>query len=798
MMEEDQFFKERADSNIIKQVIYKYLPYWPLFVLCIGVSLIITYINLRRQIPTYVATAKVLLKDPNKGGGDSKVLDALNIFTEKKIVDNEIVTLQSIDLMSEVVMQLDLYAEVFNKGNVQIEELYKENAPVAFKSLDKRNFNLNGTFFFSIDWRQRILSIDNQKVPFGSVFTIQNNPLTFEINEDYNKSAQGKNFFVVFSNPYSAAGNLTSRLKISPYSYSSTILNVNLTTTVPAKAKDVLKYLFIFYNRDAVEDKNEIADKTVNFIDERLALVTRQLDSVERNIASYQSKESVVNLESQASSYFDKVNNYDIQNSQIDLQLEILKGVENYINSKEGNQVVVPSLKLVEDPLLAELLKDYNTAEKRISELRSVTGEKNDAFIAAQKEVGQIRKSINENIRNIRQNLTTTKQNFNQLINENDQLLRSIPEKQRVFLDITRQQAIKNNIYTFLLQKREETAISSASTTPDLKVVESPSSYGPVTPVAKSFYLTGLIIGLLVAAFIILVKEFFTKSVLFRSEIESIVKVPVVGELMQVPNKESIVIKHGKSSVIAEQFRTIRTNLAFMGLNEEHKVLLVSSTVSGEGKSFVSLNLAISLTLTGKRVAVMEMDLRKPKLSSTLNLNRRPGISNYLVSKASLEEIMKDTGIENLTLIPAGDIPPNPSELISDVKMGELIEELKLRFDYIIMDTAPISPVTDAQLLQNYSDINMFIIRHGVTPRSLLTMVQAMNQQQKFKRMCLVFNGIKPRGVNIYGYNLGGYGSGYGYGYGYGYNYGNEYGKAYFGEEEKTLPSLIKRIFKSK
>lgn len=798
MMEEDQFFKERADSNIIKQVIYKYLPYWPLFVLCIVVSLIITYINLRRQIPTYVATAKVLLKDPNKGGGDSKVLDALNIFTEKKIVDNEIVTLQSIDLMSEVVMELDLYAEVFNKGNVQIEELYKENAPVAFKSLDKRNFNLNGTFFFSIDWRQRILSIDNQKVPFGSVFTIQNNPLTFEINEDYNKSAQGKNFFVVFSNPYSAAGNLTSRLKISPYSYSSTILNVNLTTTVPAKAKDVLKYLFIFYNRDAVEDKNEIADKTVNFIDERLALVTRQLDSVERNIASYQSKESVVNLESQASSYFDKVNNYDIQNSQIDLQLEILKGVEDYLNSKEGNQVVVPSLKLVEDPLLAELLKEYNTAEKRISELRSVTGEKNDAFIAAQKEVGQIRKSINENIRNIRQNLTTTKQNFNQLINENDQLLRSIPEKQRVFLDITRQQAIKNNIYTFLLQKREETAISSASTTPDLKVVESPSSYGPVTPVAKSFYLTGLIIGLLVAAFIILVKEFFTKSVLFRSEIESIVKVPVVGELMQVPTKESIVIKHGKSSVVAEQFRTIRTNLAFMGLNEEHKVLLVSSTVSGEGKSFVSLNLAISLTLTGKRVAVMEMDLRKPKLSSTLNLNRRPGISNYLVSKASLEEIMKDTGIENLTLIPAGDIPPNPSELISDVKMGELIEELKLRFDYIIMDTAPISPVTDAQLLQNYSDINMFIIRHGVTPRSLLTMVQAMNQQQKFKRMCLVFNGIKPRGVNIYGYNLGGYGSGYGYGYGYGYNYGNEYGKAYFGEEEKTLPSLIKRIFKSK
>lgn len=797
-MEDDQFFKERPDSNIIKQVIYKYLPYWPLFVLCVGVSLIITYINLRRQIPTYVATAKVLLKDPNKGGGDSKVLDALNIFSEKKIVDNEIVALQSIDLMVEVVLELNLYAEVFNKGNVQIEELYKENAPVTFMALDKRNFNLYGTYFFSIDWARKTINIDNKTVPFNSVFNINGTPLTFVMNEEYNKNAQGKNFFVVFSNPYSAAGGLSGRLKISPYSYSSTILNVNLTTTVPAKAKDALKYLFIFYNKDAVEDKNEIADKTVNFIDDRLALVTRQLDSVERNIASYQSRESVVDLESQASNYFTKVNEFDIQNSQIELQLEVLKGIENYVNSKGNNQAVIPSLKLIDDPSLAGLLDQLNSLEVKIAQLRSVTGEKNDALISANKEAGQIKKNINESIRNIRQNLLTSRQHFNQLISQNDQLLKSIPEKQRVFLDITRQQAIKNNIYTFLLQKREETAISSASTTPDLKVVETPSSYGPVTPVAKNFYLTGLFIGLLVAAFIVLVKEFFTKSVLFRSEIENTVKLPIIGELMQVPNKEAIVIKDGKSSVVAEQFRTIRTNLAFMGLGENQKVLLVSSTVSGEGKSFVSLNLAISLTLTGKKVAVMEMDLRKPKLSATLNLNRRPGISNYLVSKVGLEEIMKETGIPNLTLIPAGDIPPNPSELISSIRMKELIELLKEKFDYIIMDTAPVSPVTDAQLLQNYSDINLFIIRHGVTPRNLLAMLQAMHQQQKFKNMCLVFNGIKPRGFNIYGYNLGGYGSGYGYGYGYGYNYGNEYGKAYYDEEEKTLPSLIKRIFKSK
>ncbi len=796
-MDEDQFFKERADSNIIKQVIYKYMPYWPLFVISVGISLAITYINLRAQIPTYVATAKVLLKDPNKGGGDSKVLDALNIFSEKKIVDNEIVALQSKDMMAEVVQELGLYAEVFNKGNVQIEELYQENSPVTFLAIDKEHFNLYGTYFFSIDWNRQTITIDRKKVPFNSVFQINGTSLTFVMNEAYNKNAVGKNFYVVFSPPYSVAGRLVSNLKITPYSYSSTILNVNMTTTVPEKAKDVLKYLFIYYNKDAVEDKNEIADKTVNFIDDRLGLVTRQLDSVERNIAAYQARESVVDLGSQASTYFDKVSELDQQNSEVDLKLEVLQSVQNYVKSRGNNQSVVPSLNLLSDPMLPSLLDKLNTVQLQIEQLQSVTGEKNDALISANKTANSIRKDINENLSSIRKNLLTSKQHINSQISESDQLLKQIPEKQRVYLDITRQQAIKNNIYTFLLQKREETAISSASTTPDLKVIETPSSYGPVTPVAKSFYLTGLIIGLMVAAFIVLIKEFFTKNVLFRSEIENTIKAPFVGELIQVPNNEAIVIRDGKSSVVAEQFRTIRTNLGFMGFNNQKKVLLVTSTVSGEGKSFVSLNLAISVTLTGKKVAVMEMDLRKPKLSATLNLNKKPGISNYLVGKATIDEICKDTGIAGLTLISAGDTPPNPSELISSDKMYELMTELKSRFDYIIMDTAPVSPVTDAQLLQVHADLNMFVIRHGVTPRNLLSMVQSMNQQKKFKNMCIIFNGIKPRGFNIYGYNLGGYGNGYGYGYGYGYTYGSEYAKGYFDQDKKSVSSFIKKIFKS-
>ena len=333
-MDEDQFFKERADSNIFKQVIYKYLPFWPLFVITVSISMFISFIDLRSQIPMHVASAKALLKDPNKSGGDSKVLDALNIFSEKKIVDNEIVVLRSNDIMTEVVKQLDLYAKVYNKGNVRTEELYKSNSPIKFLAVDKENFNLWGTYFFSINWKKRTVTIDKKTASFHDTISIQGIPVILAINEEYNPNVEGKNYFVQFASPSGAAGGLTGGLKISPYSYSSTILNISLNTPVPEKGRDILNKLFEIYNIDAVEDKNLIADRTMNFIDDRLGLVTSQLDSVERNIAAYQSRTSVVDLGTQASAYFGKVTDLDKQSSQLDLQLDALQDVNSYIRGK--------------------------------------------------------------------------------------------------------------------------------------------------------------------------------------------------------------------------------------------------------------------------------------------------------------------------------------------------------------------------------------------------------------------------------------------------------------------------------
>lgn len=795
-MDEDQFFKQKAESNIFKQIIYKYLPFWPLFVVTVSASLLITFVILRAEIPIYVAQATVLLKDPNKGGGDSKVLDALNIFSEKKIVENEIMVLRSSDIVQEVVKELDLYATVFNKGNVRIEELYKDNSPVKFDALDADNLNSYAKYFFKMDWANRKIIIDNKSVSFDSIVLLDNNYYRVLVNKNYNTGVVGKNFFVQFTPPSGAAGSLIGAIRANPISTSSTIINVSIEIAVPEKGRDVLNKLFEIYNSNAINDKNQIASRTLNFIEDRLDAVIGQLDSVEKNIASYKARESITDLSSQATSYLGTVKDLDKKGSDIDLQLDILGDISKYVQNKGNRPGTVPSLLLVNDPTLSSLLEKLYSSEFDLEKARSISGEKSDVVLLAEDRVNRLKTDIAENLSSIRATLLSERSQVRSGINLNSSMLRQIPEKERQFLDISRQQAIKNNIYTFLLQKREETAISSASTIADLRVIESPTSYGPIKPIAKNFYLEGLVVGLLSGAFIVLLKEMFTRKVLFRAEIEEKSKVPVVGEIMQASGKDPIVILPGKRTVVAEQFRSLRTNMSFMGLSEQKNTLLITSSVSGEGKSFIAINLAISLTLTGKRVALMEMDLRKPKLSKMLKVSRYPGISNYLVEKSPIEDIIKQTDIKDLYLISAGPVPPNPAELISTLKFRDMIDELKKRFDYLIIDTAPIAPVTDAQLLQDFADINMFVVRHNVTPKIFIKMIDTLYQQQKFGNMCILFNGIKPRGFRVYGYGLGGYGNGYSYGYGYGYGYGTEYGGGYYTNEKKGPLYKIKNFFR--
>ncbi|MFZ1306502.1 MAG: polysaccharide biosynthesis tyrosine autokinase [Ferruginibacter sp.] len=779
-MSEQQFFKERPDTNLLLQIMQRYLPFWPLFVITISIGLAISWFYLRVQTRIYVANAKVLLKDPQKGGGDSKVLDALNIFSEKKIVENEIIVLRSSVILEEVVEGLDLYNEVHNQGKVRTEELYKGNAPVWFKAADKNNINGGGKYFFDVDWKAKRVNINKQEIAFNDTVNINGTAYFIVPNPAYNQSVTGKNYYVIFNTIASTAGSFAANLKANATSNSSTVIEVKLETPVPAKGVDFLNRLFEVYNYQAVQDKNQIAAKTLAFIEDRLNLVTGQLDSVEKNIQRYKTQESVYDLGSQASLYLSNVSELDRKSSDVQIQLDVLRDVQNYVDTKGRKPGTVPSQMLISDPTLAGLITKLYDAEFQLTKAESINGERSDAVILANQAVGRIKNDIRENLGTIRSSLNAVKSNVNSGIAMNNGLLSQVPRKERGLLDISRQQAIKNNIYTFLLQKREETALSSAGTTPDLRVLEKGSSYGPIKPVAKNFYLTGFLLGLLVSVAYVLLREQFNRKILFRSEIEEKTKVPVLAEIMYSKTPDTIAISEGKRTIIAEQFRSMRTNLAFMGINEEHKTLLVTSSISGEGKSFVALNLAMSFTLTGKKVGLMEMDLRKPKLSLYLGINRDPGITSYLIGKSDIDSIIKETRYPNLFVVSAGPIPPNPTELIISEKFGEMMTLLKEKFDYIIIDSAPIGPVTDSQLISGYANSTLYVVRHAHTPKVMLRMIDDLYKQEKFKNMALVFNGLKPRGAGV----MGGYGYGYGsYGYGYGYGGGGD-GYGYYTMEE--------------
>lgn len=779
-MSEQQNFKSQSEFSQISQMLLKFVPYWPLFVISVALGLVIAYIKLRAEQPIFVAYAKILLKDPNKGS-DSKVLDQLDMSGEKKVVENEILVLRSAGLMQEVVRRLNLGATVYNEGRVRIEELYEENSPVQFIPVNRDSINYGGTQYFNVNWTKGEIEIDNRKVGFNEILNINNTKYKVVPNPDYNKQVVGKNFFVVFNSVEGAAGGLIGSLSANPISSTSSVIDVQISTAVPEKGIDVLDTLFTVYNQFAILDKKQSTLNTFNFIEDRLATVALQLDSIEQGVVNFRTQEAPFDLQAQASTYFSQANAFDQQKSEIVLQLNVVRNIKTYMI----NGGSVPALGDVSDPTLSGLIKELQAAQTKLEQLQTTNGERSDAVIAAKQQISNIRNRINENIANVERTLGATKGSYSQQMGRNTSMLKRNPQKEKAFATISRQQGVKNTIYNFLLEKREETLLNSAATITDLRVLESPSAYGPVSPVPKTFYTKWLMIGLIIPAGFVFIKDLLNRKIQLRQEIENKTNVPIVAEIAQVKSDDPIVIKEGKRTAIAEQFRSLRTNLTFMGLTEQSNTILVTSSVSGEGKSFTAINLAISFTLIGKKVALLELDLRKPKVSKLLHLKNDIGISNYLVNQATITDIIKPTEIKDLFVLPSGIIPPNPAELIQKEKFRQLMTEVKERFDYVIIDTAPVGPVTDAFLLKDYADATLYMVRQDKTERMYLKLIEDISKKKRFKNLCLVFNGLKKKGFS---YGMYGYG-----------NYGAN-GEGYYVSEDKperiqVIGNRIKRTF---
>ena len=496
-------------------------------------------------------------------------------------------------------------------------------------------------------------------------------------------------------------------------------------------------------------------------------MVEQDLSEIEKKAQNYKASNSAVEIGTQGRLYLESQVATDNQLTDINLQLSSLDEVKKYVLSKENAAGTVPSIQGLKDPMLPDLLNKKYQLELEYEKLKKTTGENNPMVTSIKDQITKITPSLIENIENQKKNLESSKLNVSSANNSYSSMLHSIPQKERELIDISREQSIKSNLYSFLLQKKEESDLAHAINISDTRIIDNAqATLLPVSPNKTMVYAIALVLALCLPIGLLAIKDMFNKKILYRQEIEKLTNAPIIGEIAHNNSKDAVVIQEGKRTFIAEQFRRLRASLGYLGGKSGKKKILVTSSLPKEGKSFVSLNLALSLALTDKRVILLELDLSNPSLSNKLNVKHEKGASNFLNGELEPEDIIKRTSAhKNLFFIPAGTLPENPSELLLTEKLKELLSYLEDVFDVIIIDSAPASLLSDAYVLSPMCDTTLYVVKHGFTPKSYLERLDEDNtSENQLTNMKIVFNGIRSRGFMK---------NAYGYGYGYGYIHNN-------------------------
>jgi tyrosine-protein kinase Etk/Wzc len=780
---------QNDEENFLTKLLHLYVPYWPMFILLLLLFGAGAVLYLRYATRIYETSATILVKDEKKGVDESNMMEQLNLFSSKKLVENEIEVIQSRTLMRRVVDSLALYAPITREGKIKSGSAYR-SSPIVVEVKSPDSLTPCKKAYFIYDSAQSLVLLNGHQYPLNTWVNDSLGELRFKPNPNYIAIQKATPLYFSLINVKSVIDGLLEGLKIAQATKLSSVIVLQMKDAAPKRAEDILNHLIYEYNNAALSDKNALASNTLKFVNDRLKLVSHELDSVEIGIEKYKTKEGIVDISAQGAQYLENAGMNDQKLSEVSVQLAVMDEVEKYVRSKSGQSGIVPSTFGLTDPVLAQLLEKLYNLEVQYEGLSKTTAENNPILISVKNEIDKIKPSILENVQSQRRNLRAGLGNLSSTSDKYNSMLYSLPKKERKLVEISRQREIKNSINTFLLQKREETALSYNSSIADMRIIDqAETKVKPVAPRTTVILLIAILAAFGAGAAIVSIKEVFNRNIVFRSEIEKYTSIPIIGEIMRETTDGQLVIQEGRRSVIAEQFRQLRTSLAFIGINSRKKKILVTSSVGSEGKSFITANLGVSLALTDKKVVLLELDLRKPKLSKLLGVQSGVGITNYFVGNKEPDEIIRKTAVSpNLFVIPAGAIPPNPSELILNGRLDELLSYLDKIFDYIIIDTAPVSPVTDAYILSPFCDATIYVIRHDYTPKNFIKKLDSNLKVRGLKNIAIVFNDVKNRGVLNY--------SGNAYGYAYGNENNSGYGYKYSEETEKT--NILSRIFKRK
>ena len=756
--------RAKQEGNALPQLVFRYLPYWPLFVVLVIVCCIGAWKFFPFNKPMYEASVSIMIKDEKQNQDPSRVIESFTAAPANISVENEIEVLQSRSLMKQVVERLHLYAPVFEEDGEKALPAYT-SSPVIVKAKNPGQFKEHIKIPIAYNKESGTVTVFGKQWPLDVWSETPQGILMFSVNERQRSDPSHPLFFQLV-HPRSIAGILRSYLTIVPINKNSSVVLLKLRNEIAERGEDILNELAAAYSLASMNDKNAMAANTLSFVEERIRYVEAELDSLETKIQLYKSRKGIVDLSEQGKLFLQNLGSNDQRSADIGLQLAVLGEVEKYVVSKENKASIVPSTLGVTDPMLNDLLQKLYEAEIQYDKLKRTTAENNPILLSLKGEIDKIRPSILENITNQRQSIRASKVKVDQTSNSYSSVLRTIPKEEKDLLDFSRQQAIKSSVYTYLLQKREEAALSQSVTVADNRIIDPAEAFMiPNGSRRSTIYMMAVLLGIGLGLVYVYIKEKFSTRIMFRDEIEELSNIPVVAELPKIKSASPLVVQLPEHIAMAEQFRQLRASIGLYGRSTQRKKILVSSSISGEGKSFVSANLALSLASSGKRVVLLDLDLRNPKTSEIFNLTQEKGVVDFLTGECEWIEIVRNSAYDQLCLVPAGSIHGNPTELLLSERLGQLFSELSKNFDYIIMDTSPVDPVTDAYVLSEYCDITLFVIRHAYTPKTMVQLLDESSKVKVLKNMVVVFNAVKSRG-----FIQKKFGFGFGYGYDHVYN----------------------------
>jgi len=795
----------------IKQLIYICLSHWYLFAICVFVALAIGFVVNRYKASVYQTSGTVLIKSDQ---AFDPTLLMTNLNMGKSNVENEMAILKSYSLMERTIKKMNLEVSYYEKGRFVTSELYKtapftvefdRSVPQAvgltyeISGLGGETMSLHGTADFLAKYDYVLcksmpsvlgkIDIDTE-CKQGEWVDNGYNRFRIVLNENYNAETDNSRKLSFKLNSYPSLVLQLSNYTVTATSKQSSVASIVITGNNPYKIVEYINMLMTEYVNRGLEKKNQVSENTIRFIDEELTGIQESLGSAETELQEFRTQNDLMNLDLQANQIYTNLQALERERAEMTVNVKIYKRLQDYIKEQidDPENLAAPSTMGISDPLLNQLVRDLVTlSQTKATQLLTQT-EQHPQIVKLNEQIVTTKKTLLETINNLVINAEMSLDEINKRIAKAVSETKVLPEKQQQLINYQRNFTFNEDTYKYLMQRRAEAQILRASNTPDNEILDLARMERTycISPRTTMNYLIAIILGLLIPALYLFLKDFFNVSITDRKDVEKLTRFPIIGQVAQTSSKDPLVVVNSPKAPIAESFRSIRTNIEFITQGKSKCTVLVTGDMQSIGKTFNAINVASIYALYGKKTVLLGFDLRKPKLYKEFGLNNNIGLSSFLSNKEPFENIIQSTSaIPSLDIITSGPIPPNPAELIASEKCDELFQLLREQYDYIIIDTPPVGLVTDAFLLMRHSDVNLFIVRQGVTNKNIFgTIIKDM--ETRGLKMSIVLNGIQTNKGYGYGYGKK-YGYGYGYAYGYGYGrYGSSnsgyYGNDYYGE----------------